>query len=64
MKIPIFWYITLCGPLKIFRGTFRLQLQARKIGQERNRREGRSDHMDGGDMLVFNGTHGVISHIL
>jgi hypothetical protein len=54
MKISIFWDITLCGPLKInrrFGGICRLQLQARKIGQERYQREARSDHKDGGGMF-------------
>jgi hypothetical protein len=44
MKSTIFWDITQCSPLRVkrrFGGTYRLQLQGRKISRARNQRESR-----------------------
>jgi hypothetical protein len=43
-KSKIFWYITLCSPWSVnprFEGTYRLHLQAQKIGLARNQHASR-----------------------
>jgi hypothetical protein len=53
LKNTIFWDITPCSPLKVnrrFGGTYRLNLQGRKISRARNQRES-----------GWQGEHGVIS---
>jgi hypothetical protein len=59
LKSTIFWDITLCSLLSIYRrfgGTYRLHLQGRKISLARWRR-----HIPPKRRFTLNGLHGVIS---
>lgn len=73
LKNPLFWYITLCIPLKViwrFEGTWLLQLQDRRISHVENQHEAGSKQKhgslqnpeDGGNMFLkkFNGIHLVM----